>query len=68
MMHLNSAELMGTRVKVIWSDGVVEEFPTVWLLHAWTCSDCGLLIKVFRNLKLTDKENANELKFKKKPG
>jgi len=53
-MRLNSAELIGNRINVIWSDGVVEEFPTVWLLHACTCAECGLSIKGVRNLKLTD--------------
>ena len=54
MIRLNSAELIGNRVNVFWSDGVVEEFPTVWLLHACTCAECGLSIKGVRNLKLTD--------------
>ena len=51
---LNSAELIGNHVNVRWSDGVVEEFPTVWLLHACTCAECGLSIKGVRNLKLTN--------------
>ena len=53
-MRLNSAESIGIRVKVKCHDGVIEEFSTVWLLHAHTCTACGLSIKGVRNLKLTD--------------
>ena len=53
-MELIRAKRQGYRLLVSWSDGVEEEFPTVWLLHACTCQKCGLSIKGVRQQRLTD--------------
>ena len=44
-MSLNSAELIGNRVNVIWSDGVVGEFAPVWGLGACACGVFGVWMK-----------------------
>jgi hypothetical protein len=53
-MQLIKAEQRGHRVLTLWDDGVADEFPTIWLLHACTCEKCGLSIKGVRQQRLTD--------------
>ena len=53
-MQLIKAVQQEHRVLALWEDGIAEEFPTIWLLHACTCERCGLSIKGVRQQRLTD--------------
>ena len=54
MMQLQNDILNENRVHLQWTDGVQDEFPTIWLLHACSCEACGLSIKGVREQRLTD--------------
>ncbi|HIA77927.1 MAG TPA: DUF971 domain-containing protein [Gammaproteobacteria bacterium] len=53
-MQLIQAEQRGHRVLTLWNDGVADEFPTIWLLHACACEECGLSTKGVRQQRLTN--------------
>ncbi|MEM7564204.1 MAG: TauD/TfdA family dioxygenase [Pseudomonadota bacterium] len=53
-LQISSIEPAETRIDIIWQDGHVSHFPTIWLLHACQCKTCGSTESALRQRRITD--------------